>query len=257
MDQSQKSGLVRHVAATYAEFYRPKGITILPELARSQLDAYVSALRSAGVDVQYVAADNAYPDCVFIEDVAVVFGSCALISHMTPHREGEQRAVEPILQRTHQIVRLPAGAQLEGGDVLHIGSTTYVGLTGRTNSAGVAALRECLRPLDQEVVAVPSKKSLHLKSVVTYLGNGTIVVAPDFIDTNSFAIENVIFTDRNEIRAANCLRINQHLLIARGNPATEKLLRDFAEQNDVTVVVLDLSEFEKGDGSLTCLSLIW
>jgi dimethylargininase len=99
--------------------------------------------------------------------------------------------------------------------------------------------------------------SPHLKSVVTYLGNGTIVVAPDFIDTNSFAIENVIFTDRNEIRAANCLRINQHLLIARGNPATEKRLRDFAEQNDVTVVVLDLSEFEKGDGSLTCLSLIW
>jgi dimethylargininase len=154
-------------------------------------------------------------------------------------------------------LRLTLGALLEGGDVMHIGATTYVGLTLRTNEAGIEALREFLLPTGQRVVKVPIEKSLHLKTVATYLGNNTLIAAPDLLDTGLFEVEEIIFTERGEAGAANCLRIADHLLISTGKPRTERRLLAFAEGNGVKLVPLDISEFEKGNGSLTCLSLIW
>jgi dimethylargininase len=252
------SALVRGIAQTYAELYRKAGINVSLELAERQHAAYVAALQSAGLDVRYVPADKDYPDGVFIEDTAVICGTRALLGRLTPHREGEQRGVRDVLRQQHETVTLPAGARLEGGDVMRIGATLYAGLTSRTNEAGIEALREFLRPSGQRVVAVPVRESLHLKTVATYLGNETLIVAaPELVDTSAFEVEEIIFTERDEAGAANCLRIADHLLISTGKPLTERRLQSFAVRHNLELIPLDISEFEKGNGSLTCLSLIW
>ena len=257
VDDAPSRALVRGLARTYAEFYRKAQITVRPELAERQHALYVAALENAGLDVRRVAADDRYPDCVFIEDTAIVRAERALPGRLTEHREGEQRGVLDVLQEQHQTLSLPKGALLEGGDVMHIGATTYVGLTKRTNEAGILALREFLHPSGQRVVKVPVHESLHLKTVATYLGDGTLIAAPDLLDTTLFAVEEIIFTERGEAGAANCLRIADHLLISEGKLRTKRRLLEFAEKGGLKLVVLDISEFEKGNGSLTCLSLIW
>jgi dimethylargininase len=257
MERRPTSALVRGLAQTYAELYRKAGINVSTELAEQQHARYAAALQRAGLSVGRVPADDAYPDCVFIEDTAIVKGERALLGRLTPHREGEGRGVERVLRQRHETLSLPAEALLEGGDVMHIGATTYAGLTGRTNEAGIRALREFLRPSGQRVVAVPVKDALHLKTVATYLGNDTLIAAQGFLDTSLFEVEEIIFTARDEAGAANCLRIADHLLISEGKPQTTRRLRAFADSHSVKLVPLDISEFEKGSGSLTCLSLIW
>jgi dimethylargininase len=251
------TAVMRRVPDAYAPFYQARGISISNDKARAQHAAYADALRAAGVQVHLLDADEAWADCVFVEDPAVVMSPRALICRLAPHRAGEPGPVEAALRQWHQTVALPDGATLEGGDVLHVEDTTYVGLTARTNEAGVEALRVFLAPAGRRVVAVPLTKYLHLKTAVTYLGNGTLVALPDCPGIDAFQADEVIFAEEGEPVAANCLRVNDHLLIAAGNPRTEVRLRAFAEQYGVTVVPLEISEFEKGDGSLTCLSLRW
>src|SRR5437899_4860511 len=173
--ETASHALVRPQSPAYAPYYAARGISISADLAREQHARYVAALEAAGLRVQAVEQDAAFPDCVFIEDTAVVWGGRALIACMAAHREGEQAAVEAALRPTHEIVRLPAGATLDGGDVLHVGPTTYVGLSSRTNAAGVRAVAEFLAPAGRSVVPVPVRRCLHLKSAVTALGNDMIL----------------------------------------------------------------------------------
>jgi dimethylargininase len=249
--------LMRRVPDSYAPFYRARGISISNDLARAQHAAYAEALRAAGVEVHLLDADEAWPDCVFVEDPAVVVPPRALVGRLAAHREGELAAVEAALRQWHQTEALPEGARLEGGDVLHVEDTTYVGLTARTNERGVDALREFLAPEGRRVVAVPVQKYLHLKTAATYLGNGTLVAVPDFPGVDAFDVGEVILADEGEPVTSNCLRVNDDLLIAAGNPRTEVRLRAFGERHGVRIVPLEISEFEKGEGSLTCLSLLW
>lgn len=248
---------MRRVPDSYPPFYRARGISIDNTLARAQHGAYADALRAAGVEVHLLDGDEAWADCVFIEDPAVVVPPRAMICRLAPHREGEPPPVEAALRQWHRTAALPADARLEGGDVLHVEDTTYVGLTARTSQAGVDALREFLEPAGRRVVAVPVEKYLHLKTAATYLGNGTLVAVPDFAGTDAFEVDDVILVDEGEPVASNCLRVNDHLLTVAGNPRTEVRLRAWGERNGVTVVPLEISEFEKGEGSLTCLSLLW
>ncbi|HEX8694851.1 MAG TPA: arginine deiminase family protein [Longimicrobium sp.] len=248
---------MRRIPDTYASLYA-EHTPISLELARAQHDAYADALRRAGVQVRYVPPDPAFPDSVFVEDPAVVWPPRALLGRMAQHREGEQRAVVDALSEwCYEVVELPPGALLEGGDVLHVGNVTYVGLTGRTNRRGCAALAEFMQPAGRRVVGVQVREDcLHLKSVATYLGNGTLVAAPDLVDPLAFEVEEVLpLTD--ELGAANCLRVNGHLLFPAGYPNAELRLREFAAEHGVEPVRLDISEFEKGEGSLTCLCIIW
>lgn len=259
MDQVQapSTALMRRPPDSYAPFYRARGISIDMEKARAQHAAYGEALRAAGLEVHLLDGDEAWPDCVFIEDPAVVAAPRALIGRLAPHREGEPPPVEAALRRWHEIVHLPRDARLEGGDVLHVEDTTYVGLTARTNEAGVAALREFLAPEGRRVVAVPVPKYLHLKTAATYLGNGVLAAVPDFEGVRAFEVDDVLLVDEGEPVAANTLRVRGHLLTVQGNPRTEARLRAFAERHGVRVVPLEITEFEKGEGSLTCLSVIW
>lgn len=255
LDRTPSRALMRRVPDSYAPFYRSRGIMIGAPEARAQHAAYAEALRASGLEVHYVEADEVFPDCVFVEDPAVVWPPGTLIGRLAPHRDGEQGAVAEALRRWHALEELPDGARLEGGDVLHAGDTTYVGLTDRTNERGVGALREFLD--GRRVIAVPVGRHLHLKTAVTYLGDDTIVAAPEGVSLDLFDVGHVVRTAPGELGAANCIRIRDRLLIPGGYPGTEARLRDFAERHDLEVVPLGISEFEKGEGSLTCLSIIW
>jgi dimethylargininase len=250
--------LVRPFPATYVPSYRTRGIEILPARAAEQHQAYARALEHAGVRVARLPGDEAFYDCVFVEDTAVVWRRAVLIGALgTPDREGEQRAVREWLARTHTVIDLPPGARLEGGDVMHTDTVTYVGLTARTNIAGAAALSDFMIGVGRTVVAVPVTNALHLKTAATYLGNGTMMVADGCIDLDRFKNLTVIKTAPGEAGAANCLRIADTLLVPAGYPASERALQMFASAHQLHVEVLDISEFEKGGGSLSCLSLLW
>jgi dimethylargininase len=249
--------LVRRLPRSYAAAYARKGIQIDMAVADAQHAAYMSALEHAGVKVTSLSGDETFYDCVFIEDTAIVWRDRALITRMTEHREGEQAAVAAALGPTHVLSELSAGALLEGGDVLHMEETTYVGLTGRTNERGVRELAEFLAPFKRRVVPVPVSRALHLKSAATFLGYGTLLVAPGHVETHLFDAQDVITTARGEEGTANCVRVRDTLLVRRGHEATLAKVRAFADQHHIAVVPLDLSEFEKGDGSATCLSVLW
>jgi dimethylargininase len=249
--------LVRPPSPAYSAFYARSGVTISQDRAESQHRRYVRALEAAGLQVSQVVPDRAFPDCVFIEDTAVVSGGRALVARMAPHREGEQAAVLEAFTPTYDIVRLPPGATLDGGDVLHVEGTTYVGISSRTNQRGAEALAEFLAPHGRQVVPVPVRHCLHLKSAATYLGDGTLLAAPGLLDEGLFDVTQVIHTAAGESGCANCLRIGDRLLVLAGYPQTRGSLERFAAAGGPRVVALDVSEFEKGGGSLTCLSLIW
>ena len=249
--------LVRRVPYSFSDHYTREGLNVSEEHTEQQHRDYVRALEAAGLHVAYVEADEDMPDCVFIEDTAIVLKRHAMMTHMHKKRELESAAVEVILRKTHNVSRLGGKARLEGGDVLHIGETTYVGISGRTNELGADALKAFLSEFGLRVVKVPVDNCLHLKTGLTYLGNGTLIAISGWFDLHRFDVEDVIYTKSGEHGCANCLRIRDKLLIPDGYPQTELLLKRFAERNSIQLQSLDISEFEKGGGSLTCLSLIW
>jgi len=246
--------LTRRPPRSYQAYYAAQHVSIDLARADAQHAAYTKALRSAGLGIEAIDPDERFADSVFIEDTAVVWQQRALRTRMASHREGEQSAVIAYLQRRHEIVTLPPGATLDGGDVLHAGDLTYVGRSSRTNPAGAAALREFLAP--RTVVEIPVERCLHLKSAATWLGNGTLLAALDLVDVSAFDVPRVMFTAAGEDKAANTLRVGDRLLVLKGYPGTLAALREFAAEHRVRLSPLDMSEFEKGDGSLTCLSIL-
>lgn len=249
--------LVRGVPRSYVAYYARQGKTVSGILADEQHLAYRRVLEAAGLEVTVVEPDEALADCVFIEDTAVVWKQQALITRMCAEREGEQAAVESALRVAHTIVRLPPDARLDGGDILHAEDVTYVGQSGRTNLSGATAVREFLSPFDRRVVTVPVTDCLHLKTGMTYLGNGTLLAVPNWFDVPPCNVSTVLWTQPGEAGAANCLRIREHLIIPDGYPQTGKLLEEFARQQHLTLHRVPISEFETGGGSLSCLSIIY
>jgi dimethylargininase len=247
--------LVRRPPRSYLAFYAAHGIQIDARATDQQHAAYVEALIRAGLEVESIVPDERFPDGVFIEDTAVVWDGRALRTRMALHREGEQAGVFEHLSRTHEIESMPAGATLDGGDVLHAGDVTYVGRSARTNAAGAAALRKFLGPV-RPVIEIPVTKCLHLKTAATWLGNGTLLIAPDLVDTGLFGHEELLLTPTGESLAANTLRAGRHLLTLAGFPGTHAALSRFAGEHDLELQALEMTEFQKGDGSLTCLSIL-
>lgn len=249
--------MVRWLPRSYAPAYASEGIHIDMSLADTQHASYVAALEKAGVAVTMTAADEAFYDSVFVEDTAVVWRDHALITRMTAHREGEQRGIAASLAPSHTLLHLSAGSRLEGGDVLHTDDVTYVGLTARTNQRGADQLAEFLGTFGRRVAAVPVSNTLHLKTVVTYPGDGTLLVTRGHFDVRAFDVDVIIETAEGEEGAGNCVRVRNTLIAPGGHPATLDRLRRFSEQHSVVLFPLDLSEFAKGDGAATCLSLLW
>lgn len=226
-----------------------------PERAAWQHAAYERALEDAGLEIIRLPELADDPDAVFVEDTAILLGKHAVITRPgAASRAGEVDSTAEGLAPHFTIHRLAAGT-LDGGDVLRVGRRLYAGLSSRTSAEGVDALRSVIAPLGYEVVAVEPTQCLHLKTAVTFVGNdaaGTprILVNPDWVDPGPFAgVEAIVVAEPS---AANALRIGDQLILPAGNPNTAASLRALG----FTVIELDVSELQKAEAGVTCMSLI-
>ncbi|MGP3536159.1 dimethylargininase [Microbacterium sp. RD1] len=221
------------------------------ELARAQWTAYVEVFRDRGWRVTEVPASDEHPDGVFVEDVVVVFGEVAVLCRAgAPSRRGEAASVHPVLSlQALEVVEITTPATLDGGDVLKIGRTAYVGRSARTNSHAVAQLRSVLEPRGWRVLEVPVTRVLHLKSAVTALADGTVIGFPPLVDDPTLfdAFLPVPEAHGNAVVVLD----DTSVLLSAGAPRTAELLR----ARGLDVVTTPVSEFEKLEGCVTCLSV--
>ncbi len=222
------------------------------QLALKQHDAYVQILRDLGLDVTVLDTEPGYPDCCFVEDTAVVCKDVAPLTPLgAPTRQGEQLTIEPELAKHKPVVKIIPPAHIEGGDVLQVGDTFYVGLSDRTNNLGAQALAEAVSPHGYTVVTIACCPSLHFKTDVNFIGNNTILLSPCCNEMEQLADFTRIIVEDDEAYARNCLYINGTVIVPEGFPKTLADIR----ATGVKTVVIDVSEFRKLDGGLTCLSL--
>ncbi|MFH0515926.1 dimethylargininase [Streptomyces sp. M41] len=221
------------------------------DLALEQWEAYAEALRGHDWETVEVEPADDCPDSVFVEDTVVMYRNVALIT-----RPGAESRREETLGVEEAVASLGCSVNwiwepgtLDGGDVLKVGDTIYVGRGGRTNAAGVQQLRAAFEPLGARVVAVPVSKVLHLKSAITALPDGTILGRIPQLDAPSLFPR---FLPVPEESGAHVVLLGgDKLLMAASAPKTAELLADLGQEP----VVVDISEFEKLEGCVTCLSV--
>ncbi|AZM56802.1 N(G),N(G)-dimethylarginine dimethylaminohydrolase [Streptomyces sp. WAC 01529] len=221
------------------------------EMALRQWEAYVAALDAHGWETLEVEPADDCPDAVFVEDAVVVFRNVALIARPGAEaRRGETPAVEEAVARLGcSVNRIREPGTLDGGDVLKIGDTIYVGRGGRTNAEGVRQLRAVFEPLGARVVAVPVSKVLHLKSAVTALPDGTVIGYEPLVDSASLFPRFLAVPE--EAGAHVVLLGGAKLLMAASAPKSTELLAGLG----FDPVPVDIGEFEKLEGCVTCLSV--
>nr|WP_243694938.1 dimethylargininase [Labedella populi] len=221
------------------------------DLADSQWDAYVAAFTEHGWTTQEVPYAERLADSVFVEDAVVVIDDLAIIARSgSEARRGETDGVEEVLTaRGLDIERISNPGTLDGGDVLVVGKTVYVGRSSRTNADGIAQFRALLVARGFEVVAVPVTRALHLKSTVTALPDGTVIGRDDLVDEPRLFARFLPVPEREGV--AVVALDPETLLMSAAAPETAELLRELGYD----VVTVDISEFEKLEGCVTCLSV--
>ena len=222
--------------------------------AIAQHDAYRGALRMLGCEVVSLPAQSEMPDAVFVEDVAIVLDEIAVMTRPgAVSRRAEGASVADVLARYRPLHAIQAPGTLDGGDVLRVGRTVYVGEAARSNAEGIAQLRALLSGHGYSVQAVPTHGCLHLKSAATLVDDDTLLVQPDWIDVSVFAGHTCIAVDPDEEHAANALRIGDGVIHPACFPKTRRRLEDVG----IRVVPLDISELQKAEGAVTCCSLVF
>jgi dimethylargininase len=234
-------GIVTHIGRTAVDV----------DLAREQHASYVAALAASGWKAEPVPVAEACPDSVFVEDTVVVCADLAVLTRPGAlSRRAEVPGVAEVIESLGlRTARIEAPGTLDGGDVLQAGPAVYVGRGGRTNGEGIRQLRALLAPLGRTVIAVPLGEVLHLKSAVTALPDGTFLVLPELVPAGLFPAVRPVTEE------AGCHVVplgGDRVLIAASAPRTAALLDDLG----FTPVVVDISEFEKLEGCVTCLSVL-
>jgi dimethylargininase len=227
--------------------------TIDLTLARRQHAAYEQALRDAGCEVRQLPEQPEQPDSVFVEDSAIVLDEVAVITRPgASSRRGEVESMAAALRGLREIVRIEPPGTLDGGDVLRLDRTLYVGASTRSSGEGVAQLQRLLAPFDYRVVAVPLRGCLHLKSAVTQVAPGRVLLNPEWVDAECFPGWEPIAVDPAEPHAPNTLLVDRALVYPASCPRTAGQLRVLG----IDVRSVDMSEMEKAEGAVTCCSII-
>lgn len=223
------------------------------EKALLQHADYIQTMESCGVKVKILAADEEFPDSCFVEDPAVVTEKMAVITNPgAPTRNGETKAIKEALEEFYEAFEfIESPGTLEGGDVMRVENHFYIGLSTRTNAEGAKQFMAIIEKYGFSGSIVQLKEMFHLKTGVNYIGDNTLLVAGEFIEHGDFQDFQKIIIDEGEMYAANCIRMNECLVIPAGFPKTKKKLQDAGYR----VKEVQMSEFQKIDGGLTCLSL--
>jgi dimethylargininase len=248
--------LARRPAHTLADGLTTQTQFGAPDVALTlrQYDAYLDALRSCGLAVTVLPPDERFPDGHFVEDAAVIFRDMAFICRSgAPSRAAEGQEIARHLQHLHQVTVQGDDGLVDGGDVLFCADRVLIGLSARTNRAGAEQLRLALRDVqaDLRVDVVSFSGMLHLKSGLNQLAPGVLVLAPAMRLDYDVSFAETVVIPPEETYAANLLPVNDTLLIAAGFPAVQAL----AEKHYERIIALEMTEFEKMDGGLSCLSL--
>jgi dimethylargininase len=235
----------------------------LSHLAREPIDVqtaieqhqrYEDCLRELGATVISLPAEPDLPDSMFVEDPAVVVNEVAVMTRMgAESRRKESNSLAEALAQFRPIRWLQYPATLEGGDVLRIGSSLFVGLSARTNREGIAQLERELAPCGYSVQPVEVRGCLHLKSACTDIGDDMLLANRDWLDTAPLESYRIVDVPREEPRAANVLTIGNTVIVPAAFPATVELIRGLGRK----ARALDISELMKAEAGLTCSSLLF
>lgn len=224
-----------------------------PGIARAQHEAYERCLASAGCVVQRLDTSADMPDSVFIEDMAVVFDEIAVITRPgAESRRTESAAVAEEVAHHRPVRRVEPPGTLDGGDVLLVGRTVFVGCSGRSNAAGLAQLRCSLRPLGYDVREIEVRGCLHLKSAVTAISDALLLVNRAWLPGVDLTGFDIIDVHPDEAYGANVLRLPDRVMHAAAFPRT----RERIEARGIRVDAIELSELAKAEGAVTCCSIL-
>jgi dimethylargininase len=226
-----------------------------PDYAKAleQHSAYINALESCGLKVTVLEADSAYPDSCFVEDAALVTPNCAIITRPGAlSRRGETTAIEQALASFYEdIAYINPPGTLDAGDMMMVGKHFSIGLSERTNRAGAKQMIAILEAHGLSGSTITMNEMLHLKTGVSYLEHNNLVVTGEMVSKAEFKEFNKIIIDEAEAYAANCIWVNDYVLLPQGRPKAKAAI----EAAGYKVISLNTSEFEKLDGGLSCLSL--
>lgn len=227
----------------------------IPDYHKAMLQhtRYMDILRDLGLEVTVLEADDRFPDSVFVEDVAVCSGDLGIITRPgAASRRDEISIIEDvILSNFSQTEYIEEPGTLEGGDVMMVDDTFYVGLSDRTNKAGIEQFSSIMKMHGYSVIEVPMGNLLHLKTGMSYLEENTLLITAEMSEIDLFSSFNKIIVTPDEAYAANCIWINGTVLVPAGHPKTAQKIRDHGYK----IIEIEMTEFEKLDGGLSCLSL--
>lgn len=248
-----KNALVREPGKSFSKCIssHPSHKIVSTHRAISQHQKYVQTLKDLGLDVIELPPLDSLPDSCFVEDTAVIHNERALISHMgVKSRRGEEKTVQAILGEYLEVKKALPPATVEGGDIIHFSDYLISGITQRTNQEGVHSLSQFLKT---EVKAILDPNIIHLKSYVTNLDRNNIIMSERYSNHPIFSGMNKIILKEPESYASNTLTYNGTVLVPNNYPSVTNLLKEL----DYDIISLEMSEFERCEGALTCLSLLF
>jgi dimethylargininase len=223
-------------------------------LAQQQHRDYQSALSSLGCEVVVVPAPPGLADSVFIEDTALVLDDIAVMLRPgVASRQPEVAGVAEVLQQYKPLKAIEPPGTIDGGDLLRVGNRIFAGLSTRSNQSGIQQLRDIVSDFGMTVETVETTKCLHLKSAVSEVAPGTLLINTDWISSSAFKDFELIPADKEETHAANALRIGKNLIYPSSFPRT----MDALVNRGIDVLPVDLTELQKAEGAVTCCSLIF
>lgn len=223
------------------------------QLAYAQHQAYCAMLERCGAKVMTLLENETLPDCVFVEDPIIVLDEVAILTSMgVASRREESQAMEAFFKVYRTVERVELPARIEGGDVLKIGKTLFVGESARTNLQGIEALKSIVEPFGYTVIAVKVTGCLHLKTGVTALDDTTVLINAEWVDVKAFEGFTQIKVDPSEPFGGNVLKIGTTLCMNEAFPRTLSLVKNLG----YTVESVNISEFVKAEAGLTCMSVL-
>jgi dimethylargininase len=223
------------------------------EVARAQHHEYVKALASLGCQVVELPAETDLPDSVFVEDTAFILPEVAVITRPgADSRKPETKSIIQALSSYLPLVHVSEPATVDGGDVLVLGKNIYIGISTRSNAMSVYQIQEFLKDYGYTVTAVEMHDCLHLKTALTKVDDGTLLINPKWVDNSHFKDFDWIEADPSEPFAANCLPVGNSIIYPTAFPKTQKRL----EQKGYKIISVNVAELAKAEGAVTCCSLI-